>query len=797
MSGAIFVTGSGGSLGSTGPSPSSPIAITSVDVVDTTPDQSGNPRKLVSVNFTPPSPVGTFAGNWVYCDMPDSAGGLSIADGTVAADGNTPATGSFQPMAEGFYAFNPASPQITFFAAAPTTPQYWRVYLCPGSASVQVFPVQAGEPGESLSFDLFVGRPATKSTGREYAPLIQNAALAPVQAGWTANPNIDVKSSGDQFFQYAITWNWPIADQNFQSLGGVNLVLSDGIIQTYIGNVSVTDANPTYISPDLPVAAGTKNYKLYLISYNTQGMNNSLASGITPEVDFTVTRSLGPAGEEYCRLAETDGVHAFVTAVAATNSSDGTALIQVDGYWQNLPSSDPGYDPQFGGAEVVVDKGDGKGPIYSVVKGTLSPIENFITSPVGPSNWAFYLRSIDINGRGNTIGPTIVIAGGGGSGAAYYAGISGGILSFVQSLNEGTGYSSGVTATLVDGAGSPIPGVSLTPVLVGGAIQNITIVSAGSGIVATPSAIILVGSSTGQLNLAKAANTSFSGQFAIVAGAFTVSALNANVITVGTLKVGNNGSGVPIELDVFDHLGSLIGWIGDDTANSGFVGGWFKQLRVGGANPTNSPIVADSSGNVTINGAPITLNSGGSTTTINNASLSVGIQALLAKNNSGPSYDVSHTDSGFFIRAQDQFTYIGQFRCSGSGAAQNVQLLIAAFNGTVVTASIGLATAGAGAPFIEVVNNSTGNFSQLSVSALTFNISGGGAQLSGIGAAGNGGYLQLNDSAGNPAFTLDTSLAAYFVTSATAGSASALPSLPAGFLLFKIGSTTHKLPFYN
>src|SRR5580658_10387463 len=101
-----IISNATGTTGGGGTPPSSVIAITSVDIIDTTPDASGNPQKLVTVNFTPPSPLGTFAGNWCYCDMPDSSVGLSIADGTQAANGSTAAAGSFQPTSLGFFTYN-------------------------------------------------------------------------------------------------------------------------------------------------------------------------------------------------------------------------------------------------------------------------------------------------------------------------------------------------------------------------------------------------------------------------------------------------------------------------------------------------------------------------------------------------------------------------------------------------------------------------------------------------------------------------------------------------------------------
>lgn len=55
-----------------------------------------------------------------------------------------------------------------------------------------------------------------------------------------------------------------------------------------------------------------------------------------------------------------------------------------------------------------------------------------------------------------------------------------------------------------------------------------------------------------------------------------------------------------------DHLfvlgtdGAPVAWIG---ARPPYFGGWFKEFRVGGTGPNNSPLVADSNGNLSINGS--------------------------------------------------------------------------------------------------------------------------------------------------------------------------------------------------
>jgi hypothetical protein len=584
-----------------------------VTVIDTTPDASGNPQKLVTVIFAPPSAfgspptLGTYQGNYVYLDAPDSSGGLSIADGTVPADGTTPASSNFDPSFIKFFPYNAPSPQLSFVFPAPSLPQYWRVYLCGGAAGSQIFPIQAGEPGATPSFQFYVPAPAGKSTGREYAPNVTNEVMAPSAdwpqgvgsppvGGWTANPNISILASGDQGFQYMVEFDWPTADQNFASLGGVNIVLQIGAVQTYPGNYTASLGTAgglaKYISPVLNVLPGTTLYTVYLIAYDVNGNENTLVQGITPSVSFSVTRSLGVVGEEYCALV-TGGSVTATRQVAA----DGTQQEQITANWTS-PS-----DPQFGGVEVVVLKQDGN--YYTIGDARLSPLSAWIPPPATAQTWAFFLRSLDVNERRNSITPQIHFSGGGGFGAVAVAIITGGVMTGATIIEVGAGYTSAPTAVLQDGNGNAIPGVSLTCTEVSNGLGTITINSGGSGIIATPVFTQSVGSNTGLLNLAQSSAASFNiSQFAISAGAFQISEISANIIITGQLQVGGGGNKVSV-FQIFDDFGNAIGWIGDGLSAGypSFVGAWFKQLYVGGSSPSSAQIVANSAGNVTVSGS--------------------------------------------------------------------------------------------------------------------------------------------------------------------------------------------------
>lgn len=503
------------------PLDTSGITITRVEAIDAAPDASGRPQKRITVSYNAPSDGGTLIGFWVYLDAPDTAGALRVADGSTPADGKTGEGGRFSPQDLGFVAHNPASQQFSFLSLAPTQAEYWRVYIVPGSALRHDAVVQAGLAGASISHVFIVLPPATSISAREYAPLVRNPHLTdPADLGWTANPLQVQLSSGDQDWVVCVEWDWPTDDQNYQTLGGVNIVVDDGVTQTYMGNVPKTSPGKWQAQP-MSLKPGITNYKIWLISYSISGVNNTLLTGITPAVTFTMTRQLGSTGSEYAALVTSDGVHSFVTVNPLVNA-DGTAVLRVNAYW-TAPS-----DPQFGGINLCVKK-PADSTIYSLGSASTTPLEITIPEPATVQTWRFYLVSVDVNHNRNHI------------------------------LDNGDGtYDAGET----------------------------------------PWIDISVGNATGQLNLAKANSSSYDTDITVSGTKLTLGVVSAAKITTGYLRVG--GSGMVSIVQIYDTFSSLIGWIGDDTGSSGYVGGWFKRLRIGGGSPASAQVVADSSGNVTI-----------------------------------------------------------------------------------------------------------------------------------------------------------------------------------------------------
>lgn len=109
------------------------------------------------------------------------------------------------------------------------------------------------------------------------------------------------------------------------------------------------------------------------------------------------------------------------------------------------------------------------------------------------------------------------------------------------------------------------------------------------------------------VDLFKASNFN-AAEFEAAGGVFVMKALAADKIKTGILEVGGAVSGGQrvSRFKVFDTATptpNLIGWVGDDSAASGYVGAWFKRILIGGTSPASAQIIADASGNVAISGA--------------------------------------------------------------------------------------------------------------------------------------------------------------------------------------------------
>jgi hypothetical protein len=224
------------------------------------------------------------------------------------------------------------------------------------------------------------------------------------------------------------------------------------------------------------------------------------------------------------------------------------------------------------------------------------------------------------------------------------------------------------------------------------------------------------------VDFSKAIVGKYSGsEFEVSTGAFRIKELAATKITTGILSVG--GPSMVSKFAVFDVLGNAIGWVGDDSGSSGYVGAWFKQARVGGTTPAGAKIAADISGNVAIVDATFSMTKGvtyGATTytivtTINPAAEYNYTVGMKVEDASGPG--VGNNGAGVYISP----TAIYWKRQTTAGSAESV-VSPGQFNvvySTVVAASLNGSASGAGVLQLDPGNVGGAGNSLVSISGQT------------------------------------------------------------------------------
>ncbi|MDR3638959.1 MAG: proprotein convertase P-domain-containing protein [Isosphaeraceae bacterium] len=189
------------------------------------------------------------------------------------------------------------------------------------------------------------------------------------------------------------------------------------VLNSTVSSINVTfdrDMNPNSATPSveaIAVVAGGSGYTT------------------APTVSFTGGGGSGAAGV----ATISNGV---VTAVTLTAGGSG---------YTSVPT-------------VVLSGGGGTGAlataqISSVVTEVMGPAGR-IDGPQTYSNQGIKSVSVTNGGSGYTTAPTVTITGGGGSGAAAYATISGGLVTSITLTSAGSGYTSTPTVTLTGGGGT-------------------------------------------------------------------------------------------------------------------------------------------------------------------------------------------------------------------------------------------------------------------------------------------------------------------------------------------------------
>lgn len=160
------------------------------------------------------------------------------------------------------------------------------------------------------------------------------------------------------------------------------------------------------------------------------------------------------------------------------------------------------------------------------------------------------------------------------------------------------------------------------------------------------------------IDLTKATNFD-SSAFEVSSGALRLKDVAAEKIKTGVLSVGGGGNKVS-RFAVFDVSNNPIGWIGDDSGSSGYVGAWFKQILIGGTSPAGWRIASDASGNVAIQDSTFVLTKSSVTITISDNLDSNSSQAQGVKVQNGNLKSIHHYQ-GFAVYNENYSPRLGGY----------------------------------------------------------------------------------------------------------------------------------------
>lgn len=457
------------------------------------------------------------------------------------------------------------------------------------------------------------------------------------------NARYETNGAGQKALMIDWLWTRPAGEAALARWGGaVIFIYLPGDPQAYACTGTETTASGTMEFTDFP--ATTQLWTFRAISYDNNGNPNtdpqSPITG-TPEDDITVTSpTLGAVGTEY-----TSNVTGPSFTVTALTASDGTTPRRISATFTR-PA-----DVTWGGVEIRVYDG---ATLVAKSSAAASPVAVTIPNPTTSTTYTVKLVSFDVNGQTNTeTGSTPQ--------GTVIAGSAAGTLDLTKFAPASSDEFAIVSGKIEIAAGrigtAKISALSVTAGLI-----------AASAVVAGKIAANAVGATE------------------IIAGSISSAKLDATEINVG------GGGSKPGKFGVYNAAGSQIGFIGVESGNEG---GWFKTLRVGGSSYANGIVRADSSGNVTIDGATFALTLNGTKTELANVydfGLLAGLRVVLVSDtthrvNITPEYFGIFVGGGAPFHAY-QTSGNGYLSVSNSGTS--VQLAVDTASGFVNLASMEL-----------------------------------------------------------------------------------------------------------
>jgi hypothetical protein len=410
-------------------------------------------------------------------------------------------------------------------------------------------------------------------------PLASRPSLTPyadnVTAFSAANARYVTNAQGQKALLIDLAWTRPSGAAALARWGGavIWLHLPSGDKVQMTG--AETGSAVTIESSAFPQSTATWTFYAVSVDNNANANTDGRSPAVgTPVATISVPPpTAGAAGTEW-----TSHVTGASFAAATVTASDGTTQQRITATF-TAPS-----DATWGGVELRVYSG---ATLLASTSATPSPIAVVIPNPDAATTVTVKLVSFDVNGRTNT-----EVAGTPQN--TLSIGSAAGTLDLRKYLP----------------ASSDLFTISGGKIIV--AASQITETAIASGAISTPKL------------QANAITSNEIAANAVIAGKIATNAVTATTILAGSvttakldtteISVGGGGS-KPGKFGVYNASGSQIGFIGVESGNEG---AWFKTLSVGGTSYGTGKIRADSSGNVTINDATLTLTLNGVVTSIQN-----------------------------------------------------------------------------------------------------------------------------------------------------------------------------------
>jgi phage-related protein len=588
-----------------------------------TPKADGTQTVLLDVEYTPPDPIGTFIGVRAFIKKPD---------------------GKFHPAGDFDYAA-PGNNIVRLEDAPPDPAEDWQIFLASRSARFEVALDATGTPHIAIAD---IGGPL--AAGGAAA----NGTLGAVTLSYDG---LDAR------YQVPLTPPAPLG-----SYAGSMI---------YIDAPDRSGGSPTGWTPELigwtksgdtidfkrPAPTEAEFHRIYACPGSTESDARPAIAGsafASPSVQVLVAPP-PPAGAGVEYVPRVTAFAAAATEYGSTEGGQQTWRVKLTWTW---PVAGANLD-LLRGVDLVREDGTNQTGLARVV------IESGVSTSDWTSEWElvppaatqyrFSAVSYDSEDRGNSLvfgvtpSATITVQRQNGAAAQEYAplvtgvGVTATMVSISDAVNQAmvqldvtwtaptdSRYGGAVCVIDKGGVRKEVGGAAISPyqkfepappTFQSWIVYVVTVDTNGrrNSVVpgTTPSVTVNVGSVAGQINLLRAINFgaefTAGAQFAIATSGIGQTKIQAGAIdtlrlTTGNLDVGGGGS-KPSQFRVFDFFNSMIGWIGQD---GGFVGGWFKQIYIGGANAFGAQIQSNSSGQTSIVGATFSLQSNGVMTVMNN-----------------------------------------------------------------------------------------------------------------------------------------------------------------------------------